>query len=229
MQVRKLARGNALAGSVAANAAVEGNSEGIYASWKLAACGLPQGHSHLVMREAVWQAPLQWLARPGREGVAPVWLLAEYTVPAGDVWPAGKARYSVDGQHVGEGIFRLEAGKAALFFGADPRVSVVTTADSRKQGESGFIDKKRVWSWAWTYTVKNRHQRELPVRLERPAPRIVDADVRLQYADSPAPQRDEKKHLLVWDVTVSAGGTAEVRHGLNISAPKELELQIVAP
>lgn len=222
-----MASSGSLLKAVPADAAVTVDTSSVYALWEPAARGLSQGHSRSVMRESSWQAPLQWLARPGSEGKSPVWLTAEYTIPAGEVWPEGRARYSVDGQYVGQGTFQSVGGKATLFFGADPRVSVIVTEDSQKRGESGFIDKKRVWSWAWTYTVKNGHQRPLTVKLERPAPRIVDADVSLSYKDDPEPRRDQKTHQLIWDVAVPAGGSADVRHGLSITAP--MDLWIVAP
>ena len=162
-------------------------------------------------------------------GDSRVWLMAKYVLPPQQAWPEGQAEYSVDGQSVGQGLFRPRGGEATLFFGADPRVSVTTTADSRKRGESGFIDKSKNWTWAWTYTLTNSHSKALTVRLERPAPMIVDQSVSVSYDDTPPSQKDEKKHMLFWEVKVPADGKASVHHSVTISSPTKLPLLPDAP
>ena len=231
-QAYKAARSSNLVGAAmgdASHADVKLDSQGAYAVWEPEVRGLPQGASRLMLREDVWQAPLQWLARPAVEGPCPVWLKAAYALPAGQVWPEGDALFSVDGQSVGRGHFRPIDGKAELFFGADPRVSLLVTADSQKRGESGFIDRRRVWSWAWTYRIRNGHGRPIEVTLERPAPRIEDADVTVRYEDRPEAVLDAGKHLLRWQLDVEPGAEAEVRHALSINAPRDMALDPVAP
>ena len=215
-------------GPAQANAPVDLDASGVYATWTLAARGLPEGRSRLLITADAWKAPLQWLARPS-VGDSRVWLMAKYVLPPQQAWPEGQAEYSVDGQSVGQGLFRPRGGEATLFFGADPRVSVTTTADSRKRGESGFIDKSKNWTWAWTYTLTNSHSKALTVRLERPAPMIVDQSVSVSYDDTPPSQKDEKKHMLFWEVKVPADGKASVHHSVTISSPTKLPLLPDAP
>lgn len=210
------------------NAPVNLDASSVYATWTPAVRGLPEGRSRLLITADAWKAPLQWLARPG-VGDSRVWLMAKYVLPPRQAWPEGRAEYSVDGQSVGQGLFRPRGGEATLFFGADPRVSVTTTADSKKRGESGFIDTSKNWTWAWTYVVTNSHAKPVTVRLERPAPEIVDQGVSVRYDDTPPSKKDEKEHMLFWDVKVPADGKAEVRHSVTISSPTKLPLLPDAP
>ena len=205
------------------------SADSLYARWDLSARGLNEGRSRLLMTETRWPAPLTWLARPtsGRR-TAQVWLTAQYKLPAGEVWPEGRAEYNVDGQNVGTGRFRPEKGEAKLFFGADPRVSL-TISDDRKRGQSGFFDKRRHWSWAWTYTFTNSHAKPVTVRVERPEPRVVDQKITVKHENEPAASIDASERRLFWDVNVPAGGTASIRHGLTVSAPEDMAISPVAP
>ncbi|MDR2745561.1 MAG: DUF4139 domain-containing protein [Desulfovibrio sp.] len=210
------------------NMPVQADTSGAYASWSLAMRGLPEGVSRLVLDEDVWKTPLQWLARPLR-GDSRVWLTAKYTPQRDKIWPSGSAEYNVDGQFLGQGTFRQQGDSADLFFGADPRVNVITVADDKKRGESGFIGKNRTWFWSWTFTLNNAHARPVNVRLERPEPLIVDQSVEVKYQDSLPAGRDEKNHALFWDIAVPANGTASLNHAITITAPKDLPLSPVAP
>ncbi|MDE7241780.1 DUF4139 domain-containing protein, partial [Desulfovibrio sp.] len=206
-----------------ANAGVAADSSSVYASWTLAEPGLPEGRSRLVITSDAWQAPLQWLARPTR-GDSRVWLLAKYDLAGDTAWPEGTAEYSVDGQSVGSGMFRPRGGVATLYFGADPRVNVRTFDDTRTKGESGFIKTSKTWTWAWTYTVSNEHARPVTVKLERPAPVIVDEGVTVTYKDEPPAQKNEQEHMFFWNVEVPGHGKASVKHSVTISSPEKLQL-----
>lgn len=202
---------------------VSGDTDSMYASWKLSAKGLPEGRSRLEILSDAWQAPLRWLARPV-VGDDRVWLYAKYTLPPHQGWPEGAAQYSVDNQNVGDGYFTPSGGEATLYFGADPRVRIKTTADSSKQGESGIINTNKTWTWAWTYTLTNTHNTPVKVKVERPAPMIMRENVRVSYNDKPAAIKDEKEHMLYWDADVPADGKFEIQHGVTITAPVTLEL-----
>ena len=204
------------------------NDKALYARFDLNAVGLREGRSRVRILADTWKAPLTWLARPVR-GNTGVWLMADCTLPEGRIWPEGKATYYVEGHNAGEGVFRPEGRDVKLFFGADPRVSLVVDNDAKRRGESGFIGKEKHWNWTWTYTVTNRHPRAVNVRIERPLPQIVNDKVTVKHENSPEAVQDPKKHLLYWDVAVPANGQASVRHGLGISAPADMPLLPVAP
>lgn len=204
-------------------APVDVNTESVYASWKLSETGLPQGRSRLQITSAAWKAPLQWLARPSRDS-SQVWLFATYQLPPDQAWPAGQAQYNVSGQNVGMGMFQPRSGEASLYFGADPRVTVQTTTDTQKRGESGFINTSKSWTWAWTYTITNQHNKEIKVKVERPVPVIVDEDVTVSYKNTPQAVIDNKKHMLYWEVEVPANGKTAIEHSITISSPTKLPL-----
>ena len=208
--------------------AVVADVSGVYATWTLAARGLPEGHSRLLMVEDVWKARLEWLSRPSEQENR-VWFVGRYTLPAGQVWPEGPAEFCMGGQSVGRGHFRPSGDEATLFYGADPRIRVNTVADKRERGESGFLKKSSTWTWGWTYEVVNGRDRAVTVRLERPLPRAVDQEISITQANQPEAQEDRKKHMLFWDVAVPAGGKAEVRHSVTVSSPKEMLLFPTAP
>lgn len=199
------------------------DTSSVYASWKLAERGLPQGRSRMQISSSAWQAPLQWLARPSVNN-SRVWLVAKYDLPSNQAWPAGLAEYSVDGQSVGSGEFQPRGGQATLYFGSDPRVSVKTTTDSRKRGDTGIIRTSKTWTWAWTYTITNQHDKPVRVRVERPAPMIVDQDITVSYKNNPPAMEDRKEHMLYWVVDVPAHGKTEIEHSVTLTSPTRLPL-----
>lgn len=217
----------AAAGSAADNAPAVPvlDGKGTYARWDLGRMSLPQGQEHLVLRQEVWKAPLQWVARPDAQG-SPVWLMLEQSLDS-TPWPAAQADFFVDGLPVGSGRFAPEADRVRLYFGVDPRVSVVTTSDDKRRGESGIIGKRRTWSWHWTYTVHNSRPRPVTVRVERPEPLPVNKAVEVTLEGTPA--RKGEDHSLYWLVDVPADGSRDIRHGVKVSAPADLEMRPVAP
>lgn len=202
---------------------VTGNADTVYASWNLSVKGLPEGKSRLQIISDAWEAPLQWLARPVR-GDSRVWLYAKYSLPPNQGWPDGNAQYSVDGQSVGDGYFVPQGTEATLYFGADPRVQIRTTTDSSKQGETGIINTNRTWTWAWTYTLTNTHNTPVKVKVERPAPIITHEDVQVSYNDKPVSVKDEKEHMVYWEVEVPANGKSEIEHSVTVTSPVKLQL-----
>lgn len=208
--------------TASAEAGVTANTDTIYATWKLAEKGLGQGRSRTEISAAAWKAPLQWLARPGRNSNQ-VWLMAQYELPQDQAWPAGLAEYSVNGQNVGTGEFRPKSGEATLYFGADPRVTITTT-DTRKRGESGIINTTKSWTWGWIFTIHNGHNKPIDVKVERPYPMIVDSDVKVSYENNPQPSVNEREHMLYWVVQVPPHGKTEIRHSVTVTSPTKLPL-----
>lgn len=199
------------------------DTSSIYATWQLPASGLPQGRVRLEITSDQWKAPLEWLARPTRDN-GNVWLMANYRLPVDKVWPVGQAEFSVRGQSVGSGIFRPRAGAATIYFGADPSVNVQTIANSRQRGESGFISAQKTFTWAWTYIISNGHEKPIRVKVERPAPMVVDGGITVNNKNRPEAQIDQDKHMYVWDVEVPARGNSSIEHAVTISTSGRLPL-----
>ncbi len=72
--------------------------------------------------------------------------------------------------------------------------------------------------------MSNGHARPVTVRLERPAPVIVDEGVTVTYKDEPPAQKNEQEHMLFWNVEVPGNGKASVKHSVTISSPEKLPL-----
>lgn len=195
----------------------------VFARWSLTVRGLPEGRSRLLIVEDMWKTPLQWLARP-IVGDSRVWLMGKYSLPAEQSWPEGAAEFCVDGQGVGQGFFTPRGGEATLYFGPDPRVYVNVIVNSKRRGESGFIEKSRTWTWAWTYVLTNLHKDAINVRVERPMPMIVDQGVSVSYNDSPASQQVPDEQMLLWNIEVPGNGKAEIKHSVSITSSKEMPM-----
>ncbi len=202
---------------------VEHDGSAVFARWNLAVRGLPEGRSRLLIVEDTWKTPLQWLVRP-RVGDSRVWLMGKYSLPTEQSWPEGSAEFSVDGQGVGQGFFTPRGGEATLYFGPDPRVHVNVIVNSKRRGESGFIEKSRTWTWAWTYVLTNQHKDAITVRVERPMPMVVDQGVSVSYNDSPASQQVPDEHMLLWNLEVPGDGKAEIKHSVSITSSKEIPM-----
>lgn len=198
-------------------------TDNVYASWALAARGLPEGSSRMLINSSVWNAPLEWLSRPSTENNS-VWVMAKYTLPQDQAWPAGYAQYSIDGINIGEGAFTPERGQATLYFGADPRVTVHTTVDTSREGETGFINASRTWTGAWTYTISNMHDKAVKVKVERPEPIIGNDNITVRNNNKPEAKIDSREHMIYWIIDVPAHGKSTIQHGVEISSPVKLPL-----
>lgn len=221
-------RAMAMKAADAVNEEISLNTEGQDARWEVSTPGLPQGESVVTLRDEIWTAALERVARPD-ENDGRVWLTAKADLPAGSVWPDGQASFQLEGIPAGERFFAVKDGKAQLFFGVDPRVTVSVQADGRRRGEAGIVNRRRQWSWAWEYTVNNGRSAPVQVRLERPRPHIVDKNVTVTYDDTPKATPDAKDNALFWLLDVPAGGKATVHHGLTITAPADRKINPVAP
>lgn len=207
---------------------IPAQEDGAFVRWEIPTTGLAQGKSILNVTSEEWAAPMQWLARPSA-GESRVWMTAEYAFADRPSWPAGLMECRIDGQYVGTGSFRPEAGKVKLFFGADPRVTVKTINETRKENESGIINARRFWRWSWRYAIRNERPEEVQVRVERPLPRSVDERVTLKLEGTPAPTTDQDEGILFWEVKVPARGSSDVRQNVELTAPTDLKLAPVAP
>lgn len=217
-----------LMAAAADNSGIPVSEEGAFVRWEVPSTGLAQGKSILNVTSEEWTAPMQWLARPSA-GENRVWMTAEYAFADRPSWPTGLMECRIDGQYVGTGTFRPEAGKVKLFFGADPRVTVKTINETRKENESGIINARRFWRWSWRYAIRNERPEEVRVRVERPLPRSVDERVTLKLEGTPAPTTDQDEGILFWEVKVPARGNSDIRQNVEITAPADMKLAPVAP
>lgn len=188
------------------------------ACWTVSGSGLGQEPGTVLLRQEDLEVSLTRVARP-TERDGRVWLTARFTPAPGDVWPDGPADFLLDGMPAGRGRFRVEDGGVDLFFGPDPLVSVSVSADVPRVGMRGVVQRRRQWDWAWIYVVRSGRRAPVSVRLERPMPRCRDRSIVPAWTGTPEPEADAVRGILSWTVDVPAGGTAEVRHAVNATAP----------
>ena len=214
--------------AVGAAAPVRQDSQGSYVTWKPSMKGLQEGESRILLAEARWQEDLTWVARP-LNADARVFLCAEHVLAPGEIWPRGEMDMSVDGVSVGRGDFSPRLGRVRFSFGPDPRVKLTAVTEPRKSGSDGIIAQKKVWEWAWTYTVRNDRETGVTVRVERPVPQSVSKDVVVEYTGKPVPQEEKDEKKLVWTLSLKPHSEASVNHGVRVTAPKDTDISPVAP
>ncbi len=193
-----------------------------FSYWDLGAKNVIEGSTRLSLKEELWNAPLTWLGRPSVSNVA--WLKVRHVLDNKNYWPAGQAVFSIDGHAVGSGAFALKDGAADLFFGPDSRVSLSMERKSRLGDKKGIIDRRKTMDWTWEILITNSRGKDVNIRVEDPAPEPDDKAININYVGSPAP-REDKEHVLFWDVTVPAGEKFSINHGVSLSAPAEADIR----
>lgn len=193
-----------------------------FTSWDLGKRNLPEGTLQLRLKQDTWTTPLQWLARPSLS--SSVWLMAKQTLTNPRAWPAGEAAFCIDGLAVGNGAFSPKGDTTTLYFGVDPRVTVLSESDPRLSGKEGIIDKRKTWDWTWEYKVFNSRPKPVAVRIEEAAPQPSDKALTISYSSKPAPTAGPQ-HSLYWDITVPAESNSSVQHTVTLSAPQGMKIR----
>ena len=204
----------------------QAHTSGSYASWTPYAKGLKQGENRVLIASDTWKERLVWRARPLNRD-ARVFLTCEHEFDGKAYWPAGPARLSVEGVAVGQTSFAPAKGKVLVSFGPDPRVTLAAATEPRKSGTEGFIGTKKIWEWAWTYTVRNDRETPVSLRIERPLPQSADKEVLVEHTEEPAARTEDK--ALVWELACAPRKSVAIRHGVKVTAPEKKDLSPSAP
>ncbi|MEG2171880.1 MAG: DUF4139 domain-containing protein [Desulfovibrionaceae bacterium] len=193
-----------------------------FTSWDLGKRDLGEGTVRVSLSQDIWSTPVHWLARPSTS--PHVWLMVKHTVTKARAWPTGEATFCIDGATVGNGNFSLKGDVATLYFGIDPRVSVLSATDPRQSGKVGIIDKKKTWDWTWDYTVHNGRATPVSLRIEEAAPQLSDKALSVTYSSKPAPQHGPD-HTLYWEITVPADSQHSLHHTVTVTAPQDMKVR----
>lgn len=208
--------------AVTADAVVSQEETAAATVWDLGRRNIPAGvTTRLPLTQGEWKADFVRVARPARQKTA--YLMADVTLPEPAVFPAGAARYLVDGISTGGGEFALSGSRDKIFFGADPRVTVDMALNTRQSGKTGFVDKRQTRSWSWTITVANHHTTPTLVRVEDPEPQSGDKAIEIQTSATPKGETTDD-HIHVWTLTVPADGKSVITYTVDVSAPGEMRL-----
>ena len=68
------------------------------------------------------------------------------------------------------------------------------------------------------------HNTAVKVKVERPAPIVTQENVQVSYKDKPVSMKDEKEHMVYWNIEVPANGKSQIEHSVTVTAPVKLEL-----
>ncbi|MBP3730195.1 MAG: DUF4139 domain-containing protein [Mailhella sp.] len=194
---------------------------GTFASWTPVMRGLPQGDSRILLNSADGEEDIVWKVRPLNRD-ARVFLCAEHELEKNIVWPEGRARLSLDGAAIGTDDFTPRKGKVSLSFGTDPRVQLAAKTEPRKSGTQGFIGKDKIWEWAWQYTIRNDRETPVNVAVERPLPKSVNKEVKVEYTTVPQAKAEDAR--LVWELNIPPHQSAVIEHGVKVTAPEKLPI-----
>lgn len=190
--------------------------------WELGRRDVPAGvTTRLPLTQNEWKAEFLRVARPARQKT--VYLMADVTLPEPAVFPAGAARYLVDGISAGGGDFSMTGSTDKIFFGPDPRVTVDMALNTRQSGKAGFVDKRQTRSWTWTITVANHHATPTIVRVEDPEPQSGDKAIEIKTSASPKGESTDD-HVYVWTLTVPAKEKSVITYTVDVSAPGDMRL-----
>jgi uncharacterized protein (TIGR02231 family) len=161
-------------------------------------------------------------AVPKREQKA--YLYARITVAIGTPLLPGEVSLFRDNTFVGNGRVPLLAPgeEHELGFGVDDAVRVRYAVAEEKRGETGIITASKTDSRSYRLTVKNLHERPIPVTTLDQVPVSQNADIKVELTGKTLPSRrdvDEKRGVLAWDMTLAPGEERVIEFGYRTTWP----------
>jgi uncharacterized protein (TIGR02231 family) len=159
---------------------------------------------------------------PKREEKA--YLYAKLTVARGTPLLPGQISLFRDATFVGNGrIPLLAAGEEhELGFGIDDAVVVHHVLAEEKRSESGIITTAKTDQRTYRITVKNLHERAIPVAVLDQIPVSLNADIKVELTGKTAPSRrdvDDKRGILAWDMTLNPDEERAIEFGYRATWP----------
>ena len=155
---------------------------------------------------------------------AKAFLYAKITLPKGSPLLPGPVSLFRDGTFVGTGrLPLLVAGEEhELGFGADDAVRVKHAIAEEKRGETGLISSSRTDQRDYRITVKNLHERAMPLTVIDQVPVALNQDIRVEMTGRTAPTRrdlDDKRGLLAWETRLEPGEERVIEFGYRVTWP----------
>ena len=160
------------------------------------------------------------LLRPALDERA--FLLAELAKGEPLTLPPSKGLFLVNGNAVGSGTFAANGQSEEIFFGVDPFVTARMDIDKGQRGQEGIIDRRQTRTWNWVMDIASTHDKPVTVRVEDAYPESRDENVSVKITSTPMPAR--KNANAVWTFTIPASGKQQVRHNVEVSAPRDMDL-----
>jgi uncharacterized protein (TIGR02231 family) len=172
--------------------------------------------------EAQLDPALAVRAVPKRDQKA--FLYAKVTMARGTPILPGQVSLFRDGTFVGNGRLPLlsPGEEHELGFGVDDAVRVRHAVAEDKRAESGLITSSKTDTRSYRITVKNLHERAIPVTIIDQIPVAQNADIKIELLGKSAPTRrdmDDKRGLLAWDMDVKPDEEKVVEFGYRVTWP----------
>jgi uncharacterized protein (TIGR02231 family) len=152
------------------------------------------------------------------------YLYAKLTVARGTPLLPGQIALFRDSTFVGNGrIPLLAAGEEhELGFGVNDQVVVRHVLVEEKRSESGIITTAKTDQRSYRITVKNLHERAIPVTVMDQIPVSQNADIKVELTGKTAPSRrdvEDKRGILAWDMTLNADEERVIDFGYRATWP----------
>ncbi len=151
-------------------------------------------------------------------------LYVKMTTARGTPILPGQVALFRDATFVGNGrLPQLAPGEEhELGFGVDDAVRVRHTVLEEKRGESGIISSSKTDTRNFRLSIKNLHERAVPVTVIDQLPVSQNADVKVELLAKTAPSKrdlDDKRGVLAWELKLEPDEEKSIEFGYTVSWP----------
>jgi uncharacterized protein (TIGR02231 family) len=159
---------------------------------------------------------------PKREQKA--YLYTKLTIARGTPILPGQVSLFRDTTFVGNGRLPLLAPgeEHELGFGVDDSIRVRHAISEEKRSESGILTTSKTDTRNYRITVKNLHERAMPVTVLDQIPVSQNADIKIELLGKTAPTKrdiDDKRGVLAWEMMLAPDEERAVEFGWRITWP----------
>jgi uncharacterized protein (TIGR02231 family) len=155
---------------------------------------------------------------------AKAFLYAKVTMARGTPILPGQVSLFRDGTFVGNGRLPLlsPGEEHELGFGVDDAVRVRHAIAEEKRAETGIISSSKTDTRSYRISIKNLHERAIPVTVIDQIPVSQNADIKIELLGKTAPTKrdmDDKRGLLAWDMELKPDEEKVVEFGYRVTWP----------
>ena len=155
---------------------------------------------------------------------AKAFLYAKVTMARGTPILPGQVSLFRDGTFVGNGRLPLlsPGEEHELGFGVDDAVRVRHAIAEEKRAETGIISSSKTDTRSYRISIKNLHERPIPVTVIDQIPVSQNADIKIELLGKTAPTKrdmDDKRGLLAWDMELKPDEEKVVEFGYRVTWP----------
>ena len=152
------------------------------------------------------------------------YLYAKVTIARGSPLLPGQVALFRDGTFVGNGkLPQLAPGEEfELGFGADDQVRVRHAVAEEKRGETGIISTSKTDVRNYRITLKNLHERAIPMVVIDQVPVSQNADIKIELIGKTPPSKrdlDDKRGVLAWEMKLEPDEERVVDFGYRVTWP----------